>query len=214
MYWKVQDNKGDKYYMMHISDDIYTKISLTDVDKVINYNGHRTSWHICNTYVSSKLQMKEDSKENIFLHHLIMGSENEDLSSYEKTIDHINHNRLDNRRDNIRFATMSEQISIQDRRKRPSTAKCELPKEIKQSDIPKYVVYNKRCYDKENNKWREFFTIESHPKLDKAWATSKSGKISIKDKLAQAKIKLNKLMKFVGLKIESLPLNLAENANF
>ena len=35
-------------------------------------------------------------------------------------------------------------------------------------------------------KYREFFKVEKHPKLDKPWITTKSGKVSLLDKLQQA----------------------------
>ena len=60
--------------------------------------------------------------------------------------------------------------------------------------LPKHVVYYKECYNKEKQKYREFFKIEKgHPKLEKPWMTSKSGKISITDKLQQAINKLEEL---------------------
>ena len=55
----------------------------------------------------------------------------------------------------------------------------------------KYVVYYKEIYDKKNDKAREFFKVEKHPKLDKIWIGSKSEKVHIKDKLDQA----NKVVK-------------------
>ena len=52
--------------------------------------------------------------------------------------------------------------------------------------LPKYVYYNsEELYNKDNTKKREFFRVE-HPKLDKSWSTTKSFKVSIIDKLAQA----------------------------
>ena len=50
----------------------------------------------------------------------------------------------------------------------------------------KYVVYYEECYNKEKDLHREFFKVERHPKLDKPFTSSKSAKISITDKLAQA----------------------------
>jgi hypothetical protein len=51
--------------------------------------------------------------------------------------------------------------------------------------IKKYVYYNREFYDKVKTKEREFFRVE-HPKLEKTWATTKSEKVSILEKLAQA----------------------------
>ena len=52
--------------------------------------------------------------------------------------------------------------------------------------MKKYVVYYHEWLDKEKTKYREFFKVEKHPKLDKILFTSKSGKISIQEKLEQA----------------------------
>ena len=52
--------------------------------------------------------------------------------------------------------------------------------------MKKYVVYYQEWLDKQHTKQREFFKIEKHPKLDKSWNTTKSGKVSIQDKLNQA----------------------------
>ena len=57
---------------------------------------------------------------------------------------------------------------------------------ITQDMLEKYVVYYKECYNKEKDKWREFFKVEKHPKLDKIWIGSKSNKVSILDKLYAA----------------------------
>ena len=52
--------------------------------------------------------------------------------------------------------------------------------------MKKYVVYYKDYADKEKKRLREYFRIESHPKLDKIWSTTKSNKITIQEKLSQA----------------------------
>ena len=52
--------------------------------------------------------------------------------------------------------------------------------------IKKFVTYNKECYNKEKHLYREFFRVEKHPKLNKEFTSSKSEKVSILEKLAQA----------------------------
>ena len=49
----------------------------------------------------------------------------------------------------------------------------------------KYVYYNREFYDNAKTKEREFCRVE-HPKLDKPWCTTKSNKVSIQEKIAQA----------------------------
>lgn len=72
----------------------------------------------------------------------------------------------------------------------------ELPVDISENMIPKYVVYYKECYNKEKLLFREFFKIEKHPKLinyKKHLISSKSKKITIVEKLEQIKLILKKI---------------------
>lgn len=72
----------------------------------------------------------------------------------------------------------------------------ELPVDISENMIPKYVVYYKECYNKDKMLFREFFKIEKHPKLinyKKHLTSSKSKKITIVEKLEQIKIILKKI---------------------
>jgi len=62
----------------------------------------------------------------------------------------------------------------------------ELPEGITHNMMKKYVYYCQEYYDKEQTKKREFFRVEKHPKLKKSWATTKSTKVTIMEKLAQA----------------------------
>jgi len=59
--------------------------------------------------------------------------------------------------------------------------------------MAKYVVYYKECYNKEKQLYREFFKVEKHPNQDKPWATSKSGNVSIQEKLQKANDKVVEL---------------------
>ena len=61
-----------------------------------------------------------------------------------------------------------------------------MPIGITQAMLKKYVVYYQEWLDTEHTKQREFFKVEKHPKLDKPWITTKSNKVSIQEKLAQA----------------------------
>ena len=105
----------------------------------------------------------------------------------------INRNKLDNRFINLRFATQSEQNQNQDKRRRQKTAK-DLPTNIKQSDLPKFVVYYSEKYGPNKEHSREWFNIEKHPNLiKKRWSTTKSNKITIINKLESVKSKIEEL---------------------
>ncbi len=192
-YWKVRDENNNEYYMMHIIDNIYTKFSIEDKKKIFNFNDIRPSWHLHNTGYITSTVIYNNKQMTLYLHQYIMNSHFEDNTNMKKTVDHINRDKLDNRRENLRFATMSEQNVNKDKQQRQHNAQ-ELPKGIKQNDLPKYIVYYKNCYNVEKNLWREFFCVEGHPKQeDSRWNTSKSSDISIFEKLDQAKLKLKHL---------------------
>ena len=80
-------------------------------------------------------------------------------------------------------------IKEENKRVRKSNA-IKLPNLITEMMIPKYVVYYRECYNKENNLWREYFKIDKHPKINnknKVYISSKSNKINILEKLEQIK---------------------------
>ena len=141
----------------------------------------------------------------MYLHQLIMNIHNEDLTNYEETVDHINNDKLDNRRENLRLVNMSIQNSNRPKSERRCNAG-ELPTSIKQSDLPKYVIYGKEILNSETGKYREYFYISNHPKLEKSWTTSKSEKITIYDKLELAKLKIQELEGHIIEKGEELEL--------
>jgi hypothetical protein len=192
MYWKVKDSDSNTFYIMHIKDDIYTKFSKRDIKKVLDFNGVRPSWYLNqNGYIGSTIRYNNEV-HNIYLHQLILDVHTEDLTDLEKTVDHINRNKLDNRRDNLRLVNMSIQNSNRDKSERRSDA-CDLPGGFTQKDLPKYVVYRKEFLDKEAGKYREYFYIDSHPKLEKRWETTKSMEVTLGEKLKLAKLKIQQI---------------------
>jgi hypothetical protein len=74
-----------------------------------------------------------------------------------------------------------------DKRERKHTAQM-LPPGITQQMMKKYVVYYREFVNLKNGKRvpREYFKVESHPKLSRPWVSSKSGKISLHEKLESA----------------------------
>ena len=128
-------------------------------------------------------------------------AENPVPSGTEFSVDHINRDPLDNRLQNLRWATQSEQNQNTDKRKRQCTAR-ELPTGIQQSDIPKWVNYNVETIVQSSGQSynRCFFRIEKHPRLSK-WTSTKSVEATPQEKLAQT---YHYMMK-MGESFESIP---------
>jgi hypothetical protein len=191
MYWKVKKDNLT-YYLMHIKDDLYTKISENNIKKVLFFKSKRPTWRLFqNGYITCTINLGNKQKV-YYLHQLIMDVHDEDLTSFEKTVDHINYDKLDNRHNNLRLVNMSVQNANRDKANRRSDA-CMLPDNLVQTDLPKYVIYRKEILDSTNNKYREYFYISGHSKLDKTWETTKSMKISIREKLKLVKLKIQQL---------------------
>ena len=183
----------ERYYQMSCNseNDVFTKMSCEDTE-FIKTQSHRKCWTLNKAlgYVTSVVDIKTH-----YLHRFVMKNQhpNDDkLIDKKFSIDHINRDKLDNRRSNLRFATQSEQNANTNKRSRKYNAN-PLPDGLTQAMLPKYVVYYHEVYNKEKNLTREFFKIESHPKLDKPIMSSKSRKVSLTTKLEEIKQKLHNL---------------------
>jgi hypothetical protein len=84
--------------------------------------------------------------------------------------------------------------SRSDKRERKQTAQT-LPPGITHNMMKKFVVYYREMVYLKNGKRipREYFKVESHPKLARPWVTSKSTKVSLIDKLNDANEYVTKL---------------------
>lgn len=180
-YYLIEDKETkEKYYLMDCGENILTKIDINSIDKVTKI---KSAWYISNGYIYSR-----ENNKQFTLHAFLMNHMGNGLEKGALTVDHINRDKLDNRLCNLRLATQSEQNENTGKRNRKYNAR-PLPDGIQQNELPKYVVYyveNTTNEEGEKIFKRDFFKIEKHPKLDKPWNTTKSNKVSARDKLEEA----------------------------
>jgi hypothetical protein len=142
------------------------------------------TWYLAPVGYITRTVKEGDTFPFTYLHQFILGHYGQGKG--KQSVDHTNQNKLDNRSSNLRIVCQGEQNKNRGKVSRHQSAK-ELPKEITEP-LPKFCVYYKECYNKEKDLWREFFTIEGHPKQEgKRKATTKSAKVTILDKLKEAK---------------------------
>ena len=186
-FWKIINENNVEIILMYCEKDTLCKLCQTSYQKILDYereNNIKITWFLSvNGYITGN--------NKLFMHQVIMNYSGNGKGTLNTSVDHIAQDPLNNTWDNLRIATRKEQeqnskgIKDGTKRERKHNAK-ELPNGITQDMMKKYVVYYQEWLDKEHTKEREFFKIEKHPKLDKPWITTKSNKVSIEEKLAQA----------------------------
>ena len=155
--------------------------------------------------INSKLKHEYQSilkKDHlVFMHELIAY-----LSCIEKpfldeilTVDHINRETLDNRVENLRWATILQQNRNRNRKRERNIPPSYIP------DLPMYVTWNSGyeiAKPSGNKILREFFRIEKHPALPfnnnnnrTIWSSTKHSEVSVIDKFNKTIEKLNELNK-------------------
>lgn len=196
----VWEKKSESLWTLTITNKQHTIASTIDASLVSTLKQYSwIAWRANrrpNQMRENKFYVKHGNTKTLShccLHEYVLRLNNVEKPNDGKaySVDHINRDTLDNRLENLRWATPTQQNQNTDKRERNHNAR-ELPEGIEQKDLPKYVTYNKETYNKEKGLTRDYFRIESHPKGLK-WTSSKSNDISAQDKLAEAYRKLDEL---------------------
>lgn len=192
---KYINDKGEEEYAMLCNQNKLCKLCPKSYQIILDYEkeNNKVIWSFSgNGYIRGN--------NYLFIHQVILNYYGNGRGTAEFSVDHIDRDPLNNRLDNLRIANREEQQQNSNgclpntKRERQYQAR-ELPDGITHEMMPKYVNYNKECYNKEKELYREFFRIENHPNLDKIWSSSKSNKISIQDKLNETIMVLEQLNK-------------------
>ena len=182
--WRISEN-GTEYILMYCETDTVCKLCPISYQKVLDYekaNKKSSFYKHSNGYISCH-------SGNLYIHQIITGCHGNGKGTKNISVDHIDQDPLNNTYANLRIATRKEQeqnsngIKVGTKRARSKSVR-PLPEGVVHDMVKKYVYYAEDVYGKEN-KVRGFFRV-CHPKLDKEMASSKSCKISMLEKLAQA----------------------------
>jgi hypothetical protein len=188
--WMIEEN-GEEYLLMYCEKDTICKLSPESYQKIIDFEQHHNEGKKITFHKHSSGYVLSSS-QSLFIHQIITGCYGNGKGTKEISVDHIDRDPLNNTMKNLRIATREEQeknskgIAPNTKRERKTSAQ-KLPTGISHEMMKKYVYYCHEWRDKEKTKEREYFRVEKHPKqIKKQWATTKSGSISILEKLKQA----------------------------
>ena len=165
----------------HKSEPLKFVVDKEDSEKVKSRHWYAaTSGQYIGTHVTV-----DGKKKMLMLHNVIMNKLTFNGKGSTETVDHINRNGLDNRKENLRIVSQTEQNLNQSTKKRT----CTLPEDcgLTPEDIPKHI-----WYIKSNGLHGDRFGIDLKTEGIK-WKTSSSKLLPLLEKLKQAKEKLEEL---------------------
>jgi hypothetical protein len=167
--------------IQHNGNDIKFVFDGEDFPKVEN-----RPWHLSSgKYIASTFYLDGGIKLELYIHNLIMDRITFDGKGQKESVDHINRKGLDNRKENLRIISQAQQIINQGKKKRNVI----LPEDcqIKPDEIPKHIWYVRA-----NGLHGDRFAIEFKTE-GICWKTTSSKKVTLIEKLNEAKVKLQEL---------------------
>jgi len=173
---------NDKEYVVgliqHNGIDVKFVFDKEDFPKI-----ERRPWHLSSgKYIGSTFYLDGGHKLELYLHNLIMDRINFDGKGVKESVDHINRNGLDNRKENLRIISQSQQNINQSKKTRSVILPEGCP--IKPEEIPRHIWYVRA-----NGLHGDRFAIEFKTE-NICWKTTSSKKVDLTQKLNDAKEKL------------------------
>ena len=186
---KILNKYNKEEYLMLCNKNKLCKLCPISYQKILDFEKNNTDININNNKIIWSYHTNGYilGNNSLFIHQVIMNYYWNGKGTKNKSVDHIDQDPLNNTYDNLRV--VSQEIQQQNtkgikegtKRARKKTAK-PLPDGITEDMVKKYVYYSNEKYGK-NNKLRTYFCV-CHPQLETT--SSKSEKVSIQEKLAQA----------------------------
>lgn len=173
---------NNNLYIVALKDDYTFIFDKEDFDKVKQKNWYKIS----SGYIASNITLENGERKQLLLHNFVLNRITFPGKGATESVDHINRNPLDNRKENLRIISQTEQNLNQ--KKKPRNI-VELPENcgIEPNEIPRHI-----WYVKPNGAHGDRFAIELKTE-NLVWKTTSSKKLSLKEKLNQAKEKLEQL---------------------
>ena len=182
------NNKQYRVYKIKYKD-VYKLfvIDEEDSDKLNKYK----NWHYNKCGYIGRDYYKNKKRKRLYLHNLIMNRLEHNGKGQTESIDHINRIELDNRNENLRLLSQSQQNYNQKRKPRKSV----LPENcgFTWDDVSKCVYYRKYSGNRGNRFYVEIRNIDGIKRL--RWYSTGSKSVSLKFKLEHAKKYLRYLNK-------------------
>lgn len=158
-----------------------------DVDFLVDFDDYekvtKHEWHVVTgKYIGSTVYDDKGKRREMYLHNIIL---NRPLDKTVTSVEHINRNGFDNRKENLRICTQSEQniFTLGKRRNVILPEGCG----VKVEEIPKHIWYV-RAHGQHGDRFAIEFKTEGL-----LWKSTSSKKVDLPEKLKDARDKLQEL---------------------
>ena len=158
--------------------DIDFLVDFEDYDSVTKHE-----WHVVTgKYIGTTVYDDKGKRREMYLHNLIL---NRPLDKTVTSVEHINRNGFDNRKENLRICTQSEQniFTLGKRRNVILPENCG----VKVEEIPKHIWYV-RAHGQHGDRFAIEFKTEGL-----LWKSTSSKRVDLPEKLKDAREKLEEL---------------------